>query len=48
MRSSLKIIGYMMAIAVLAVLVIFFDEIKELLLDAMMAPAESMVDQLLR
>lgn len=47
-RDSLKTIVFVLLFAVIAVLVICFDDIKATVNEAMMEQTQSLVDQLLR
>ena len=47
-RDSIRKIGFVMVFVVLAVLVIFYDDIKGMWNETMMGQADSLVDQLLR
>lgn len=47
-RDSLKTIGFVLLFVVIAVLVIYFDDIKAMVNEAMMEQTQSLVDQLLR
>jgi hypothetical protein len=47
-RESLNMIGFMVLIVLMAVLVIFFDDIKAMVNEAMMEQADSLVNQLRR
>ena len=47
-RDSLRTIGFVLVLIVIAVLVICFDDIKAMVNEAMMEQTQSLVDQLLR
>jgi hypothetical protein len=47
-RENLNMIGFMVLIVLMAVLVIFFDDIKAMVNEAMMEQADSLVNQLRR
>ena len=47
-RENIRTIGVVMVFVALAVLLIWFDDIKAMLNEAMMEQADSLVDQLLR
>lgn len=47
-RDNIRTIGLVMVFVALAVLVIFHDDIKAMLNEAMVEQADSLMDQLLR
>lgn len=47
-RENLRIIGIVIMVVALAILIIFFDDIKAIFNEAMAEQADSLVDQLLR
>ena len=47
-KEKMRTVGYVALIVILALLVIFFDDIKSMFNEAMAEQAGSLVDQLLR
>jgi hypothetical protein len=47
-KEKMRTVGYVALIVILALLVIFFDDIKAMFNEAMAEQAGSLVDQLLR
>lgn len=47
-RESMRTIGYVLLFAAIAVVIIFFDDIRAAVSEMMMEQTDSLVDQLLR